>query len=186
MVSDPGMHSYKECLATVLWCWEVGQGMHMPWQHLPPSKTLMPADADMDERTLGYAAQNKLQRVAAYRQLQGYSNQLKKTTKGRLTLESMKLPEDANVRSLKPNEKRQTHKTPHQDVAYIVDAAGKRHKVLPSATRLPLLVLGLDQGRIGTAGCSFVQFALHYNVSGLVLKTVQIVRCSFMFGAQSL
>ena len=188
MVSDPGTHSYKECLVTVLWCWEVSQGMHMPWQDLIPGKTLTPADADMDETELKYAAKHKLERVAAWRQLQGYSNQLRGVTSGRVNMKSFSMPEDSNVRALRPREKRVTANNPHQDVAYIVDAAGKRRKVLPSAPdTIPLLVLGLDQGGVGAAGCSFVQLALSYNVSGLVLKTVRIVRCSCsMFGAQSL
>ena len=187
MVSDPGMHSYKECLVTVLWCWEIGQGMHMPWQDLVPGKTLTPADADMDEEELKYAAKHTLERVAAWRQLQGYSNQLRRVTSNHKTMQSFDMPEDSNVRALEPNEKRVTSRGPHQDVAYIVDTEGKKRKILPSAPTIPLLVLGLDQGGVGAAGCSFVQLALSYNVSGLVLKTVRIVRCSCsMFGAQSL
>ena len=53
LVSDPGRHSYKECLVSLLWCWEVQQGMHLPWQYLKPGKMLTPLDCDMDDKHLG-------------------------------------------------------------------------------------------------------------------------------------
>ena len=77
LFSDPGTHSYKECLVSLLWCWEINQGMHCPWQHLLPGKMLTPDEAHMDEREMAFAARQKLERVASYRQLQGYSNQLR-------------------------------------------------------------------------------------------------------------
>ncbi len=40
LVSDPGTHSYKEVLVSLLWTWEISLGMHTPWQHLKPGSTL--------------------------------------------------------------------------------------------------------------------------------------------------
>ena len=78
LVSDPGHHNYKECLVSVLWCWEVSQAMHCPWQYLVPGKALTPLDfPDMDPELCRYAARHKLERVASFRQIQGYSNQLR-------------------------------------------------------------------------------------------------------------
>ena len=72
LVSDPGHHNYKECLVSLLWCWELNQGMHCHWQHLVPGKILTPLDATMDEELARYAARPKLERVVSFRQLQGY------------------------------------------------------------------------------------------------------------------
>ena len=71
LVSDPGMHSYKECLVSVLWCWEIGEAMQCPWQHLKPGKLVTPLEVeDMDEKMCSKAARHKLERVSAFRQLQ--------------------------------------------------------------------------------------------------------------------
>ena len=124
MVSDPGQHSYKECLVSLLWCWEIAQAMHCPWQHLKPGKALMPLDLeDMDEELCRYAARHKLERVASFRQLQGYSNQLKVMTSRPgshdpfVTLTSFKLPNSFQVRPATANESRKTLRVPIQMTA---------------------------------------------------------------------
>ena len=87
LVSDPAKHSYKETLVSLLWCWEVRRCMHCPWQLLVPGKVITPHEVtDMSEHLQHCAARQKLERVASFRQLQGYSNQLRVMTSGRDTL----------------------------------------------------------------------------------------------------
>jgi hypothetical protein len=61
-----------------------------------PGKELTQDDAAMDDTIATIAARNKLERVAAYRQLQGTSHQLYLLS-GR-TLDEFDLPDAANVR----------------------------------------------------------------------------------------
>ena len=180
MVSDPGHHSYKEVLASLLWCWETGQGMHMPWQHLLPGKVLTPYDVPMDEELSSFAARRKLERVASYRQLQGYSQQLSAVTrfcKPPVTLSTFKLATGFNIRPVGPNEGRCTVRGTDTDVSYIVDrTTGQRTPVLPDVGVAPLLVLQLDQGVLGCAGVAYLSFWMHMMVYGKFDKIHRMIR----------
>ena len=114
----------------------------------------------MDDTIAAQAARNKLERVAAYRQLQGTSHQLYLLS-GR-TLDEFDLPDAANVRPTDQGESRIVvpDAASGTDTAYMVDmASGERLQVLPAdCTKVPLLTLMLDQGSIGTAGAAFSIF----------------------------
>ena len=159
-VSDPGHHSYKECLVTLAFSWEQDTGAFPPWQHLLPGSELTPDDAAMDDNLATIAARNKLERVASYRQLQGTSHQLHLLS-GR-TLDDFDLPAAANVRPTDENESRIVvpDAASGRDISYIVDrTSGARLAVLPhDCAKVPLLTLMLDQGSIGTAGAAFSIF----------------------------
>ena len=182
LVSDPGHHNYKECLVSLLWCWELNQGMHCHWQHLVPGKILTPLDATMDEELARYAARQKLERVASFRQLQGYSNQLRAMTRysrpRRVTLQSFALPQNFHIRPVTQNEGRKTVRGEHQDVSYIVHKeTGVRTAILPAEPiKVLLLVLGLDQGSIGSAGGAFLLFYLRYMVQINFDKIHRLIR----------
>jgi len=70
LMSDPGMHSYKECLVSVLYSWELNLGCFPNWQYLLPGKQITPKDCNMMSEVKPYAARAKCERVASYRQLQ--------------------------------------------------------------------------------------------------------------------
>lgn len=181
LVSDPGTHDYKECLVSLLWCWEITQGMHCPWQFLVPGKILTPLDIHMDEAMARYAARQKLERVASFRQLQGYSNQLRVMTRylnPPVTLISFKLPAGFHIRSVSASEGRKTVRGAHQDVSYIVNKVTKvRTAVLPPAPiKVRLLVVQLDQGSIGCGGAAFVIFFLHMIVLAKFDKIHRLIR----------
>ena len=120
---------------------------------------MTPLDADMDDAMQRWAARHKLERVASYRQLQGYSNQLRAMTMycgPPLTIHSFKLPAGFNLRGVGSNEERATVRGEHQDVSYIVNKTSQAlTPILPVAKVIVrLLTLGLDQGSIGLAGSS--------------------------------
>ena len=155
--------------------------MHCPWQHIVPGKVMTPLDAYMDEALARYAAKQKLDRVASYRQIQGYSNQLRVMTRycqPRVTIKSFELPPGFNVRPIKGNEGRKTERGEHQDVSYIVDKeTGTRTPILPPVRQpVRMLTLGLDQGSIGSAGCAFLMFFLHYMVFCKFDKIHRLIR----------
>ncbi len=120
-------------------------------------------------REMRWAARGKLERVAAWRQLQGYSNQLYSMTRysrPRVKLESFKRRGNFHVRPVTASEKRQTEHGEHQDVSYIVNTVtGERNAILPAERiEVPLLILGLDQGSQGCAVAAFIMFWLHMMV----------------------
>ena len=180
LVSDPGQHSYKECQVSVLWCWEIDQAMHCPWQHLKPGKVLTSLDIDMDEDLRCWASKHKLERVASFRQLQGYSNQLKvmSSSDSPVTLASFQLPDSFHVRPVKANEGRKTVQGDHEDVSFKVNKeTGVRTPILPpEPIKVRLLKLQLDQGSIGCAGAAFCMFYLHLMVMAKFAKTHRLIR----------
>ena len=106
LVADPGTHSYKDCLVSVAFSWENNYGCYPPWQHLLPSKFLLPGEANMYADIEQLAADGKLERVATYRQMQGLSNQIRHLTSGKLTIDDFSMPPDSQVRALEPGEER--------------------------------------------------------------------------------
>ena len=99
-------------------------GIDCPWQSLVPGKILTPLDVDMDEEMACYAARHKLERVALWRHIQGYSNQLRALTRywrPPVTIKRFAMPEDFQIRLVKANEGRLSVQGPHQDVSYIAN-----------------------------------------------------------------
>ena len=162
LVADPGHHSYKECLVSLLYSWETNGGCFPPWQYLLPGKTVTPFDCNLDESIDFFAARRKCERVAAYRQLQGCSAQISWLTKGDLKLDDFSLPSDANVRPVGPFEKRETTVVGDKNIDFIVDQrTNERKQVLPvSLVKVRLLLLMLDHGSVGAAGVAFGALAL--------------------------
>ena len=105
-VSDPGHHSYRECLVSLAYCWELKAGLYVPWIHLVPGKAITPCEVDMLDAVERAREANKLERVASFRQLQGISKQLNYITNGDLTVESFSLPSSCSVRPVGANERR--------------------------------------------------------------------------------
>ena len=161
LVADPGHHNYKECLVSLVYSWEQDNGCYPPWQWLKPGKHLTPLDANMDDSIAVHAAGKKLDRVAAYRQVQGYSQQLHEITRGQLGIDNFDVPENVHVRPVEANETRIVE-VGEQDIAYIVDKDTQRRlQVLPDDyTTALLLVLMLDHGTIGAAGVAYGMFMM--------------------------
>ena len=117
-------------------------------------------DCNLDDDLVPAAAEMKLERIATYRQLQGYSAQLHRTSGGALCIDDFKIPEGAVVRPTTLNERREGNTLVDND-------SGERKEVLPSAiTRCMLLILMLDMGSIGTAGVAHGAFKLHRTILG--------------------
>ena len=179
LVSDPGMHNYKDTLVSVLWCWEISEAMHCPWQHLLPGKVLSHNDTEhLDPDLQRYNARAKLERVASMRQIQGYSNQMRVMSKHYgaaipgepepeppVTLgRSFQLPDNFHVRPVNANEARKTERGPvdGEDVSFIVnkDTGVKTPILPPEQIKVRLLTVQLDQGSPGCSSAAFCMFFL--------------------------
>ena len=121
MVSDPGRHSYKEWLVTILWLWQIQKAMHCPAMYLKPGTgTVDPTDVDLEDDLQRFAARKKMDRVPAFRQLQGYSKQFSVLTNGRVDLSFFQLGDNYEVRPVRQNERRATIVGATQDESFII------------------------------------------------------------------
>ncbi len=74
MVADPGTHAYKDLMVSALYSWELDAACFPQFQHLIPGKVITARDCNADEDILSLSFELKLERVAAYRQLQGLAH----------------------------------------------------------------------------------------------------------------
>jgi len=160
LASDPATHSKKEAMVSVAWSWESEAGAYADFQWMPQSKTMTPDGAGMPEHIFALAATDRLERLSTFRQLQAYSNTVAQLTDNRLAnLDAFSVPELACTRLVRDNEVRILERIgPAASRAYIVDRdrPGLRQEVLPdSIQEVPLLILNLDQGSVGTAGVAY-------------------------------
>ena len=121
---------------------------------------------------------NKLERAAAFRQLQGISKQLHFLTRGSMSIDSFELPESCNVRPVKANERRAVVHEGGRDLHVIVNNdTGLHVPVVPLEVHdIKLLSLMLDQGSIGTAGVAFAAFYLNKLVAPKFDKIHRLIR----------
>ena len=179
MVADPGHHSYKECLLSVVYSHEHNVGGYANWQHLLPGKALCtPFDSDIPEDMEEYVAARKLERVAAYRQLQGISKQIHLLTKNKLSIASYTLPDGCHVRAVAADEQRHVVSEHGRDHVFFVNTVTQaRTRILPIGVHVfRLLVLMLDQGSIGCAGVAFATFQLGKLIHAKFDKIHRLVR----------
>ena len=147
---------------SLAYTWELDLGAYPAWQYLKPGKDMTPLDCDMEDDISDIAARRKLERVASYRQLQGYSNQIHQLSKCQLTIDDFSLPSNCHVREVTADEGRKTEVIHGRNVTFIVDKhSDERLQVLPhDLVNVRLLTLGLDHGSIGAGGCAFGTYHL--------------------------
>ena len=158
IVTDASTHSCRDTLVSVCYSWEQDVAVHMTAQVLPPGKTITHYDQGaMPGAIASLCAERKLQRIAAWRQLQSLSHQL--TLIAGKSLDYFQLPPDVFVQAVGPHDGvRIVRRGPlgGQDEALILGSNGSVRQVLPAGLKtIPLLVTGLDQGSIGSAGMAY-------------------------------
>ena len=180
LTTDPGTHSYKECLVSIAYSHEFQVGCYPKWQHVLPTKgnLLTPLDVEMESDIKAYAAVGKLERSASYRQLQAYSHQISLTSGGQRSLDDFRLPDACHVRPVAGGERRKTRLINGRQVAFLEDMATEiETQILPdTCVVVPLLVLMLDQGGIGIAGVSFAALHLSRTIWGKFDKIHRMIR----------
>ena len=158
IVTDASTHSCRDTLASVCYSWEQDIAVHMVAQAMPPGKDITHFDQGAMPGAIALlCAERKLQRVAAWRQLQALSNQL--SLLAGKTLDDFQLPPDVFVQAVaSPDDVRVVRRGPPggTDEALIWTSNGSARRVLPAGLEtIPLLVAGLDQGSIGSAGMAY-------------------------------
>ena len=185
LVSDASKHSGMEVLVSVIFSHENQTAGLPPLQVILPCDALLaPGELDLTSLVEQLAKDNKLQRLAAYRQLQAISHQLQLSTGGRFNLTSFGVPEYLRLSPVEPGQTRFCHR--------VTDAQGSSMRLagiefesaaeadpdqmeltdrqeqflLPSEAEnpnwwlnVPILTLQLDQGGTGMAGAAY---AIHH------------------------
>ncbi len=201
-IADPATHSKKEAMVLVFWSWENQVGAYGDMQWLAQAKTVLSSEQEMPQNIADLAATLRLERVSAFRQLQAYGNAVRHLTGGeKQCISSFRLPEGVHAHPVREHEVRvvgpaasRAGADPAAARAVIVNTqTGTMTQALPDdLEEVSLLVLGLDQGSIGSAGiayanhlcamihCKFdklhrvirdVKLALQHACGGLFLKT---------------
>ncbi len=198
IVADPSTHSKKETLVSVCWTFEFGVAAHADVQFLPATSVMLPSEHELPRHLGRMAAEHRLKRVSAFRQLQALSNTIR-TLGNELwsSLAAFRLPENFHIRAVESNQVRIIRGGADFDRAVLFDKSTRRClSVLPdtlaSTQGVPLLVLGLDQGSVGCAGAAFldhvgamvhckwdkihrcirdIKLSLSHSCGGLFLKT---------------
>lgn len=175
-MADGSTHSTKEILVSVAWQAELETACFCQIQTMTVGD-LDPTEVDLTTLE-GILRGRKLERLAAFRQLQSISKQIALLTSGRMSLESFRLPVDVARHAVRPGQRRARYRMETQGVLPVemqgvlpedqgpssvsfIESQDQRTRVpvLPEEPEwwksVPLLVLGLDQGSIGTAGMAF-------------------------------
>ena len=178
LVADPGTHSYKDIMPSVLYGWQVNMACFPPFQHLLPGKAVTIYDAELEEDLAPLAAERKLERVATYRQLQGYSMKISCITKGVLSLADFTMPQSCCLDPVQRDEFRFTVDQGNIRLAFIKNkVTGETRAVLPPDVEdILTLILGLDEGSIGTAGVAGGSFKMKAMLWAKFDKIHRIIR----------
>ena len=159
IVSDGATHSCHDTLVSVGYTWENDLAGFLASQCIPPGKDITWFDqSNMPAEIAILAAKRKLERVAAFRQMQAISNQIHCLTDGVLNIDSFKLDESVHLDEVQPGEVRivRPGNAGMTDVAMVVRSDRSTQQVLPKGFEESLLlVVALDQGAIGVAGIAY-------------------------------
>jgi hypothetical protein len=158
LIADPSTHSKKETMVSVAYAWERDLGAICDVQCMPQGKAVLESEANLPERIANLASEGRLERVAAFRQMQAVSSTIHHLTGARrLGIDFFALPGSVLVRPVGEQEKRVLKVEEGKTKAYFEDrTTGEEVETLPLLfLTFPLLILGLDQGSIGAAGVAF-------------------------------
>eukprot|EP00435_Cladocopium_sp_Y103_P071840 s464_g38.t1 len=150
VVADTSKHSGREVLVSVIWSHENQTAAIPSVQSILPCDTLV-SPGELDLTTL----ENKIQRLAAYRQLQAISHQLYLSSGGGFTLDSFQIPAALRIKGAQAGETRFSRiEVSESGIRKVVAGFQSEDKedelCLPSDLNwwksIPLLTLQMDQG----------------------------------------
>ena len=177
VISDPSIHSKKDLGVTVFWSWETGTAAFGDVQDIVQQKHLLPEDRDLPSNVVLRWDKPRRERVASYREMQALSHTISHlTTKGHgvKSISDFILPQDVILRPVKAGEQRAVIPNGDGTARAFFSCDGEdgvltNTPVLPSSfastqeTMPRQIVLGLDQGSKGAAGCAFGILGLGLN-----------------------
>ena len=155
---DGSTHSYHETLLGIAYTWENNQAAYTKIQHMLPGRDVLKGEAALTDLVQLLAEQRRLERVAAYRQLQAIGHMTSMLC--RRCLEDYDMPPGVHLTPLAAREARVVLRGGETDTAVVVNRDTNTYtEVLPGNVHdVPLLTLVMDQGSIGCAGNGFTKY----------------------------
>ena len=154
--TDGSSHSYHEVLVAIAYSHELQQSCYPRLQFILPGKDVHESELVLTHGISVLAAENRCERVAAYRQLQAISHMCEQLQGRGLNDYDVAV----NTRAIAANEVRAVVDRDGARSAYLVDKDKRTMlPVLPETVdynSVPLLVVLLDQGSIGAAASGFL------------------------------
>ena len=157
MVCDASRHGVHDCLVTVAYSQENNIGCYLPTQALRSSKFVSPGEIQCDTAVERLLAEGSRLRLSGYRLFQALSHQIQLLTDHTLSLHSFMAPEEMQA-ALEPVPLDVTRVVTRHFVTLVKKNGGEQSTVsLLSLTKLPLLVVGMDQGSVGMGCAAFLK-----------------------------
>ncbi len=160
LCADPATHVRKSTMATLVWSWEAGSASHGDLQIMGSANTIK-LEESLPDHISALVAQNRCERMSAYRELQAWSNCVRGLGHWPRGLAEFVLPEGIEVHPVEPGEVRIVRQGANEATAWrVTQATGACRPMLPPGTLastqgFKLAVLGLDQGAVGAAATAF-------------------------------
>ena len=156
MVCDASRHGVYECLVSVAYSRHNDIGCYPPTQSLRSSKFVSPGEIECDSTVERLLAEGSRLRMSAYRMFQALSHQIQLLTDHTLTLTSFLAPEEMKA-ALEPVPLDATRVVTGHFVRNVKKNGEEESAVsLLSLAKLPMLVIGMDQGTVGMACAAFL------------------------------
>lgn len=156
MVCDASRHGVHDCLVSVAYSQDNDIGCYLPTQALRSSKFVSPGEIQCESAVERLLAEGSRLRMAGYRLFQAISHQIQLLTDHTMSLNSFMPPAEMQA-ALLPVPLDVTRVVTGHFVRLVKKNGGEESTVsLLSLAKLPLLVVGMDQGSVGMGCAAFL------------------------------
>ena len=157
--ADASMHANQDALLGISWSWELNQACYASIQNMVPGKKIYEHEDLLAHSIAIRAAENNVERVDAYRQLQATNHMLQRLLGRGLSDFSLS---GVCLRATQADEVRVVVSRNGKNIAFLVNMSTRKMvQVIPDTLdNVPLLVLSLDQGAIGACSAGFFDLSL--------------------------
>ena len=161
IIADCSTHAGKELLVSICWSHQNGTACFANNQVILPGNQVAPGEMELSSLVEVLAKENKLVRLASYRQLQAISQQIHLLTNGKYGLDSFREAPGVSLSPVRPGCKRfidESHDGHRLRAGHLNVGTGDSIYLMPEGRwweDQPLLTLQLDQGPTGTAGLAY-------------------------------
>ena len=160
VVCDASRHSVYDCLVSVFYSRHNDIAAYAPTQALRSSKIVHPGEIVCDSEVEKLLAEGSRTRLSGYRLLQAISHQVQLVSDFKLSLTNFLVSDDMEF-ALQPVASDVTRVVTGTFVRHVKKNGGDDGEVAPAANlltlaKMPILVIGMDQGSSGMGAASYL------------------------------
>ena len=168
MAMDPSAYNGEETMVSQIYSAGRNVAVNAVIKIVPRGKHISVNEIPMTDRFAAVCIQRRQQRWAAYKEMRAVSAQISHLTRGRMSIDSFKLPGGFVARQLAAGQKRVVLNGIAMIANVVGGVASSAEPEMPislAGSTLPLLVIAMDQGGIGSAGVYFAINSLSLMIS---------------------